>query len=1211
MSGNSPEAGQTNQTDTRSIHYVAPENTRGTTGSSKRKSVDVWFATFLAEESSALERTLESRAAEFADRSALEYHSGEWNNAKTFKWHEVVPGDKTDKRVYKAHAYTDAKGRPRRRVRTQPYPSGETETFDDRAIIDDEFETWRADRLHEAGRLTEAEKQRLEAERAARREKEARERAEREQLARERAEKQRLEAAQEAARKAETLDAAIKAWHHLPQATNHPYLRRKQLGGYTWHDVRQNGPELWIALRDVTTLEITGIQKITADGEKKMVFGSSKVGSAIFVTGIPNTDASQIVLTEGWGTGGSCALASNGRCPSGLPNSGTGGRHVIAAIDAGNLEVVYHKVHARYPTAKIIIASDDDAGTALGRDRHGRPKGNKGQTAAHNLALMVGCKVAIPTIPGQSGVNADFSDVHAHSGLAEVGRLLDAAQPASAAYLSGATFAHQHNCTLSVNNGRYLNLPDIQPGVTILLAAMGTGKTEAFARWLEQHPDLSVLAISHLRSLTGNLAARLKLANYLEIKVGYEYMANEDEQKRREGWAFCVNSLWRLALRGGVKPVDVLFADEIEQLLRRITSRSDFARKRQCLAVLEFLVRSAKYVIVADAHVGETTLNWIKRLRPHDAPRLVLGTYLPGDGRTTYRHERKGDVRAAARDALKAGKHVYYALNGLERAIEFDGWIGSLKAELPKLRVLLVCSDTSDEEPVKAFFRNPNGESKKYDLIIASPSVSTGVSIDNGHFDVVCGEFSARVGTPNDALQALSRVRNCPELHVWVEARRATKVTDRETIRGAFWKETGDDVDMGSLDPITGAMTVAASYAELYLDVKVAEHKAVNTYARGFWTLVTNDGYTVSDGDAAEDAAEIEQHARDAAKEAKVQAKLAARDLTDDEAKTLKRASTTRTLTRDERDALDRYDLMEFYRLPAETPNDELRDVVEQDRDGELRRQIERLELTSAPDDMVDAKMSEQVERDTLAPDITRYDHRHHAWRKTLEVAGIDLETLEVAAQTYDETTLREQWVKPLEPQWNTYRVSVPSWPDLKYARAQPIKACGGVLRGAFGLSHRRAGLNADGTYKVSVQPLETRRAWIEERKEGETAKLLAAHQKLEDRSPVKASIYRRLSVLETPEQTSVPPLTDPTPVAPPAPVEHPVTSSTAQEAYERLRYAVTHGRLREAPYAAETRADFDRADQGSGIARWSLEARAVNPMVLAELHKATSVEAA
>jgi hypothetical protein len=56
----------------------------------------------------------------------------------------------------------------------------------------------------------------------------------------------------------------------------------------------------------------------------------------------------------------------------------------------------------------------------------------------------------------------------------------------------------------------------------------------------------------------------------------------------------------------------------------------------------------------------------------------------------------------------------------------------------------------------------------KYDLVIASPSLETGVSIDiKGHFSAVWGIFQG-VQSANSVRQMLARLRETVDRHIWV-----------------------------------------------------------------------------------------------------------------------------------------------------------------------------------------------------------------------------------------------------------------------------------------------------------------------------------------------------------------------------------------------------------------------------------------------------------
>lgn len=614
----------------------------------------------------------------------------------------------------------------------------------------------------------------------------------------------------------------------------------------------------------------------------------------------------------------------------------------------------------------------------------------------------------------------------------------------------------------SSTTGRYFGELKLQPGVTCLQGQMGTGKTEAVARWLEHHPEVSTLAISHLQALTGTLSTRLRLADYRDVPPGYAASILRA--------AFCVNSLHKLAEGGQVHARDVVFIDEIEQLLERLTSRRQFERKRECLAVLEFLVRSAAYVVVADAHLSSTTARWLKRLRPDDKHQLVTNAHKPAEGRILHLHQHRGDVRAEALAALQAGKRVYYSANSRETAASVYQHL-TAEAGLADGTALLVTSHTAAAQDVLVFFRRPSLEAARYQLVVASPSVSTGVSIDAPGFDVVCGEYTAQVATPYDAMQALSRVRQAASTHVWVDKTARRQPTDRAAIRSSFddlrQGEKADDAFI-NVDALTGERTVESSYIDLYLDVKARTNAARNNYRQLFLELAETAGYVVTEGAAHAGAKEHVTAAREAAVAANLEALTTAEAVSDDAAQALQAKGARQTLTTDERHKLERHALATFYRFDIHD-SETLGVVATQDKKGERRRHVRRLELAGADEVTVGQMMTAQA--GTLTPDIVRHDRQAAAYRHTLEVVGVNAQTLDASADRYTADELRERWLAPLAEVWDAYAVTVPGWPSWSYANTQPVKALGSVLR-AMGLRQRREGDNGTGTYSVDAEQL-------------------------------------------------------------------------------------------------------------------------------------------
>lgn len=112
----------------------------------------------------------------------------------------------------------------------------------------------------------------------------------------------------------------------------------------------------------------------------------------------------------------------------------------------------------------------------------------------------------------------------------------------------------------------------------------------------------------------------------------------------------------------------------------------------------------------------------------------------------------------------------------------------------PEKNIVEIHGDTSGDPIIKDYIRNINTSSLTTDLLIVSPSLTNGVSIDNGQFDSVVAILNG-VLTVDDATQQMSRLRNCQDVWVWA-------------------KEQGIGADGFSLTPEHKKATVEAMYDE-------------------------------------------------------------------------------------------------------------------------------------------------------------------------------------------------------------------------------------------------------------------------------------------------------------------------------------------------------------------------------------------------------------
>ncbi len=197
-----------------------------------------------------------------------------------------------------------------------------------------------------------------------------------------------------------------------------PYLERK---GVTPEAVRSwaDGTLLIPMLRygaDVDVRpELVGLQKVSADGTKRFTKNMAKEGTLLLLGGVDPTAGADavIAIAEGYATARTIRQAVRA-----LP--------VAVVFDAGNIAPAARALRARFPEARLLVCADDDWKTEI-------PKGtpcNVGVTKARALVeSMPNVSMCVPLFPAATREDrwTDFNDLQAALGLeAVVEQLVDA-----------------------------------------------------------------------------------------------------------------------------------------------------------------------------------------------------------------------------------------------------------------------------------------------------------------------------------------------------------------------------------------------------------------------------------------------------------------------------------------------------------------------------------------------------------------------------------------------------------------------------------------------------------------------------------------------------------------------------------------------------------------------------------------------------------------
>ncbi|WP_181357570.1 plasmid replication protein, CyRepA1 family [Stenomitos frigidus] len=325
---------------------------------------------------------------------------------------------------------------------------------------------------------------------------------------------------------------------------------------------------------------------------------------------------------------------------------------------------------------------------------------------------------------------------------------------------------------LRVNLGDLAQLDPAQlpsEGMIALCSPKGTGKTKLIAALLAHQER--VLSLTHRIALGRNLCTR----------TGLYYRGDLDKLKGQyihaSGYTLrigsCVDGL--LSLDPNQFAGGDLVLDEAVQLVRHLLTSSTCARdgKRPALlARFRALVKNAKRVLLADADLDNATLHYLQSLRGDNAPVFLVKNdfepapyacrLLAAPDRTAITGALLGEIAQ-----LPPGKVLFVATDSKATSKALHRLITQ---QQPKKRVLLLNSETTGGECEREFLQTPDTvlERGDYDLILCSPSVATGVSIEcRGVIAAVYGIFTGVSATDADMSQSLSRVREPVERVVW------------------------------------------------------------------------------------------------------------------------------------------------------------------------------------------------------------------------------------------------------------------------------------------------------------------------------------------------------------------------------------------------------------------------------------------------------------
>ncbi len=890
----------------------------------------------------------------------------------------------------------------------------------------------------------------------------------------------------------------IKSFESLALTGESPYLTRKQLTiKEEIKGIRFAKNHIAVLIVD-TQLNPCGLQKIYNDGAKRFTKGLNKKGhfALIGAHSMP-IKPETIYIAEGLATAATIHLATMSV--------------VFTALDALNILPVAKELRSKYPKAQIVFWADNDYHTADKLKSNGDKIGNTGLIHANYAALKVrNSLVMTPDFKSLSNWDeikdvklSDFNDLNKIAGVNALLNTIPKKPDLSLALeLKLKKQIKRNNAELSPRkfnksnketfNERYLpKTLEIKEGVSLIRSPIGTGKTQAIENLLKKESNLSVLFTTHLISLVESGAGRLGLTSYNHCDAF-------DLQMEKK-LAICLNSLGKLVTEGPIPSYDVLVIDEVEQVLTRLTN--NLPNKPLIFAVLKSLIENASYIVCLDAHLSASTVSLIKSWAPNKEVNIVTNNYQVGKDKAIKLYDDKESLQVTALNELRENKNIYLTFNSKNEASKTFSMI---KEILPTKKGLYISGDNTGDKANLDFFSDVNKFSKLYDYIICTPSVSTGVSISNNHFDFIAGIFNANINTSFDCMQALGRVRDAKLKHVFCEQRRGNKPLDSKII-AAKWNETHQhDLNLMNINDVGDKILLNDDYELLAIQTTQKKNSSANNFYEQFALLALEDGYELNYATFALDKEE-KKHIRDTKTRCSNEVSCNALENIELLSETeIEKLGNKPRKTLNETLSFERHKLIDFYKL---NHNDEisLKCMHEIDSNGRLRKKINLIELALSNKDEAKRLFEAQYKEQSLfRADVHNYATEQMLYKKVLEefkITYIDKE-LVVSKEAYDKKTLLEgkliPWIK------NNYNIlsGIISLPPYNQLTSEPLRFVSKLLD-KVGLKQKRVGKNENSKYLIESEQV----AFV--------SSILAKRNSIKGDSSSNNCLYNAATVLE------------------------------------------------------------------------------------------------
>jgi len=371
-------------------------------------------------------------------------------------------------------------------------------------------------------------------------------------------------------------------------------------------------------------------------------------------------------------------------------------------------------------------------------------------------------------------------------------------------------------------NQRYLDIPYPNSGLICIKSPKGTGKTYALKKLVAkaQAEGRKVLVVTH-RIVLGQAICKV-----VEIPWIEEMKSDADRKIEGKflGHGLCIDSLHPTS-QASFDPKAyegaLVILDEDEQIFWHALNSSTCRENRQAIlsslkTLIQTVLRSGGQIVLQDADLSDISIDFVREFAETDIePWVAVNHWRPSEPWKIKFYDTqhvkggtKDDPSGLLKDAVdcvNGGGKIWFSVDS-QKAKSKHGSKNLEKyfqSRCPGKKILRIDAETvaNPDHPAYQCADKINELLEHYDIVICSPSLATGVSIEkirkisidlHGHFTAVFGIFQGAI-SDNEVRQSLARVREPVPRFVWCRQIAVGKIGNGESNYKEVAKSTEKD----------------------------------------------------------------------------------------------------------------------------------------------------------------------------------------------------------------------------------------------------------------------------------------------------------------------------------------------------------------------------------------------------------------------------------